>query len=228
MWHTSKAARMLIASTIILAGLIVSACSPLTAFNAIVPADRGAELAQSGVAYGPLPRQTLDVYKPEGKSGPYPVIVVFYGGSWNSGRRQDYAFLGRALASRDFVAVVADYRLVPEIRFPVFLEDAASAVVWAHQNAQNFGGDPGRLYLFGHSAGAYIAAMVALDGQYLKAAGASPAIIKGVAALSGPYDFLPLDVDSAKAAFGCSSWSFRLLLSALSFSTNGRLASKHR
>ena len=205
MWHTFKAARMLIAITVILAGLIVSACSPLTAFNAIAPADRGAELAQSGVAYGPLPRQTLDVYKPEGKSGPYPVIVVFYGGSWNSGRRQDYAFLGRALASRGFVAVVADYRLVPEIRFPVFLEDAASAVVWAHQNAQNFGGDPGRLFLFGHSAGAYIAAMVALDGQYLKAAGASPAIIKGVAALSGPYDFLPLDVDSAKAAFGQAS-----------------------
>lgn len=202
MWHSSKAPPMLVALTIILAGLIVSACSPLTAFNAIAPADGGAELAQSGVAYGPLPRQTLDVYKPEGKSGPHPVVVVFYGGSWNSGRRQDYAFLGRALASRGFVAVVADYRLVPEIRFPVFLEDAALAVVWAHKNAQTFGGDPARLFLFGHSAGAYIAAMVALDGQYLKAVGASPAIIKGVAALSGPYDFLPLDVDSTKAAFG--------------------------
>ena len=202
MWHSSKAAPMLVALTIILAGLIVSACSPLTAFNAIAPADGGAELAQSGVAYGPLPRQTLDIYKPERKSGPHPVVVVFYGGSWNSGRRQDYAFLGRALASRGFVAVVADYRLVPEIRFPVFLEDAALAVVWAHKNAQTFGGDPARLFLFGHSAGAYIAAMVALDGQYLKAVGASPAIIKGVAALSGPYDFLPLDVNSTKAAFG--------------------------
>lgn len=202
MWLDLKTAPLLIALTLLLAGFGLSACSPLTAFNAVAPADGGADLAQSGIAYGPLPRQKLDVYTPEAKSGTYPVVVVFYGGSWNSGRRQDYEFLGRALASRGFVAIVADYRLVPEIRFPVFLEDAARAVVWAHGNAQNFGGDPGRFFIFGHSAGAYIAAMVALDGQYLKAAGGNTSIIKGVAALSGPYDFLPLDVESTKAAFG--------------------------
>lgn len=195
-------ATALVAIAIALAAAAVSACSPLTAFNTLVPVDSGAELAQSGVAYGSHPRQKLDVYKPKGSVGPLPVVVIFYGGSWNSGRRQDYAFLGWALASRGFVAVIADYRLVPEIRFPVFLEDAARAVVWAHDNAHDFGGDPGRLFLFGHSAGAYIAAMVALDAQYLKAVGAAPSIIKGVAALSGPYDFLPLDVDSTKAAFG--------------------------
>ena len=197
-----KLAPALLAIAIVLAGLVLSGCSPLTAFNALTPADGGAELAQSGVAYGPHPRQMLDVYKPTSQSGPRPVVVVLYGGSWNSGRRQDYAFLGRALASRGFIAVIADYRLVPEIRFPVFIEDAALAVVWAHKNAQNLGGDANRLFLFGHSAGAYIAAMVALDAQYLKAAGAGPSIIKGVAALSGPYDFLPLDVESTKAAFG--------------------------
>ena len=199
---TAKYAALLAGIAIVLAGAAVSACSPLTAFNAIVPADGGAELAQAGIAYGSHPRQKLDVYKPVASTGPLPVVVIFYGGSWNSGRRQDYAFLGMALASRGFVAVIADYRLVPEIRFPVFIEDAAHAVVWAHDNAQNFGGDPSRLFLFGHSAGAYIAAMVALDGQYLKAVGAAPSIIKGVAALSGPYDFLPLDVSSTKAAFG--------------------------
>ena len=176
--------------------------APMTAFNAVVAADGGAVLAASSVAYGPLKRQTLDVYTPAGRTGSHAVVVVFYGGSWNSGRRQDYAFLGKALASRGFVTVIADYRLVPEVRFPAFLEDGARAVLWAHQNAGEFGGDTSRLFLFGHSAGAYIAAMIALDGQYLKAAGSSPAIIKGVAALAGPYDFLPFETSSAKAAFG--------------------------
>jgi acetyl esterase/lipase len=198
----SKTATMIFAGIILLAAIVLGACSPLTAFNALAPADGGSALAQSGIAYGSLPRQKLDVYTPVGVSGPRPVVVVFYGGSWNSGRRQDYAFLGKALSSRGFVVVIADYRLVPEIRFPAFLEDAALAVTWVHDHARSFGADPARLFLFGHSAGAYIAAMVALDGKYLKAAGASPAIIKGVAALSGPYDFLPLDVDSTRAAFG--------------------------
>lgn len=100
------------------------------------------------------------------------------------------------------MTVIADYRLVPDVRFPAFLEDGARAVLWAHQNAAQFGGDSGRLFLLGHSAGAYNAVMITLDGRYLSSTGSSPAIIKGVAALAGPYDFLPLDVSSTREAFG--------------------------
>lgn len=200
-----KQMTMFAVALILLTAIVLVARAPLAAFNALVPADTGAGAVKTGVPYGPLPRQTLDIYAPAGRSGRHPVVVVFYGGSWNSGRRQDYAFLGQAFASRGFVTVIADYRLVPEVRFPAFLEDGARAVAWAYQNAEQFGGDRDRLFLFGHSAGAYIAAMIGLDGHYLTANGSSPAIVKGVAALAGPYDFLPFDTDSAREAFGQAS-----------------------
>ncbi|HEX8261430.1 MAG TPA: alpha/beta hydrolase, partial [Allosphingosinicella sp.] len=128
-----------------------------------------------------------------------PVIVYFYGGSWNSGRRQGYAFAGRALAARGFVVVVPDHRLVPEARYPEFLRDCAAAVRWARRHASRFGGDGGRIVLVGHSAGAYNAAMLALDPSLL---GPDRAAIRGFAGLAGPYDFLPLDDPSTIAAFG--------------------------
>ena len=174
----------------------------MAVYNTVAPADAGSDLAKSDVTYGTHPRQKLDVYRPSGASASAPVVVVIYGGSWNSGSKSDYTFLGKALASRGFVAMIIDYRLVPEVRFPAFLEDCARAVVWAHDNAAQFGGDPSRLFVFGHSAGAYNAVMVALDAHYLSALGSDPKIIRGVAALAGPYDFLPLDVDSTKEAFG--------------------------
>jgi acetyl esterase/lipase len=192
----------LVSLVVALVPLGVAGCSPLTAYNALTPADGGAVLARSDVAYGRHPRQTLDVYVPANRPTAAPVVVAFYGGSWNSGRRQDYAFLGKALSAQGFVVIIADYRLVPEVRFPGFLEDSADAVAWTYRNAATFGGDPARLYLFGHSAGAYNAAMVALDGRYLRRAGIDPAVVKGVAALAGPYDFLPLDLDVTRAAFG--------------------------
>ncbi|MEQ1653899.1 MAG: alpha/beta hydrolase [Hyphomicrobium sp.] len=185
-------------------GLWMSGCSPLTAYNTLAPADSGGAAAQRDISYGQHARQKLDVYVPSEKQTGVPVVVVAYGGSWNSGSKDDYAFLGKALASRGFVAVIADYRLVPEVRFPSFLDDTAAAAGWALTHALEFGGDPGKLYLLGHSAGAYNAVMIALDGQYLRRFGASPSQIRGVIGLAGPYDFLPLAVDSTKAAFGQS------------------------
>jgi acetyl esterase/lipase len=182
--------------------LILSACSPLTIYNTLAPADREGLRASADVPYGEHPRQKLDVYIPATRVTGAPIVVFFYGGSWNSGDKADYAFVGKALASRGFVTVIADYRLVPEVRFPAFLDDGARAVVWAHRNASQFGGDPKRLFVVGHSAGAYNASMIALDGRYLQALGASQSIIRGAALLAGPYDFLPLEVDSTKAAFG--------------------------
>ena len=179
----------------------LAGCSGLSVYNRLVPSETNVDIAASDLAYGQAPRQRLDIYKPQSNPLAAPVIVFFYGGSWNSGRKEDYAFVGNAFAARGFVVVVADYRLVPEIRFPTFLEDCARAVAWVHNNIATFGGDPDRLFLLGHSAGAYNAAMLALDRRFLENAGLSMRVIRGIATLSGPFDFLPLDVASTRAAF---------------------------
>ncbi len=184
-----------------LLALSLAGCSPLGAFNAVIPKDRGVTVVARGVSYGPEPRQKLDIYAPPEGAGNNGVVVFVYGGSWNSGSKSDYAFAGRAFAAQGFVTMVFDYRLVPAIRYPVFVEDSAKAVAWAYRNAATYGGDQKRLYLVGHSAGAYNAMMVALAPQFLQAEGLSPSILRAAAGLSGPYDFLPLDVDSTREAF---------------------------
>lgn len=171
----------------------VAATSPLTVFNALVPADRGVSRVAAGEAYGSDPRQKLDVYRPVDHGGKLPVLVFCYGGAWNSGDRELYDFAGRAFAAAGFLTIVFDYRLVPEARFPAFVEDTAAAIAWASRNAQRFGGDGGRVFLVGHSAGAYNVALAALDRRYLDAQGLDPGVIAGVAGLAGPFDFLPLD-----------------------------------
>jgi acetyl esterase/lipase len=114
-----------------------------------------------------------------------------------------YRFVGAALAARGVMTVIPDYRLYPEVRFPAFMNDAAAAVAWTNANAARFGGDPHRLFLMGHSAGAQIAALLALDGSYLRADGLSPqSDVCGVVGLAGPYDFLPLESATLKAIFG--------------------------
>lgn len=180
----------------------VAASSGLAVFNALVPVDRGVERAVAGEAYGPDPRQQLDVYRPVTASGHLPVLVFCYGGGWNSGERALYDFAGRAFAAAGFLTIVFDYRLVPAARFPAFVEDTASAIAWASRNAARFGGDGGQLFLAGHSAGAYNVALAALDPRYLGHHGLDSGVIAGVAALSGPFDFLPLDVASTQEAFG--------------------------
>jgi len=183
------------------AAALTAACSPLSMFATLSPKDP-ATLAGRGQAYGEGPRQRLDVYAPRGPREKLPVAVFFYGGSWDSGRRQDYGWVGRALASRGFVAVVADYRIYPEVRYPGFLEDGAQAVKWAVDHAAQYGGDPERLVLLGHSAGAYNAVMLGLDGRYLAAAGVDPRHVKAIAGLSGPYDFLPIKSEIVERIFG--------------------------
>lgn len=183
------------------AAALAAACSPLSMFATLSPKDP-ASLGVRGEAYGPGPRQKLDVYVPRRQAGAAPVAVFFYGGAWDSGRRQDYNWVGRALASRGFVTLVADYRLHPQVRYPDFLEDGALAVRWATQNAARFGGDGERIVLVGHSAGAYNAVMLGLDPRYLKAAGVESGRIKAIAGLSGPYDFLPFEGVITPRIFG--------------------------
>ncbi len=181
-----------------------AACTPLGLFATLSPKDPATRVSR-GEAYGSDPRQTLDVYVPRGARGDAPMAVFFYGGSWDSGRRQDYNWVGRAMASRGFVTVVADYRVYPGVRYPTFLEDGAQAVRWTVDNAVRLGGDPRRLVLLGHSAGAYNAVMLGVDTRYLKAAGVDPASVKAVAGLAGPYDFLPLNDKVTNRVFGQAS-----------------------
>jgi acetyl esterase/lipase len=182
-----------------LLALLSAACSPLSLFNGLVPKDGGARKVASA-AYGDGPRRMLDVYAPTRRgTDTRPVIVFFYGGSWSSGERGGYGFVGRALAARGFVTVIPDYRLVPQVTYPGFVEDGAAAVRWARANAVRYGGDGDRIVLAGHSAGAYIAAMLAVDGRWL---GADRKAVRGLVGLAGPYDFAPFDVGASKAAFG--------------------------
>lgn len=188
-----------LASVAALAGC--SRLGTLNGLNDVTPGDSGTDKLRTDIAYGNDPRQTLDIYAPTG-ARKAPVVVFFYGGSWNSGRRQDYAFAARALAARGFVTVVPDYRLVPQARYPAFVEDGAPAVAWTAKNIADYGGDPGHIGVSGHSAGAYIALMLALDGRWLAKAGA-PGVIKAAVGLAGPYDFLPFEPGgAAEAAFG--------------------------
>jgi acetyl esterase/lipase len=181
--------------------LALSACSPLTAFNTLTPKDPAARIGQA-IPYGDNPRQKLDIYAPRGGIKAAPVVVFFYGGGWNSGRRSDYSFAAHAIAAQGFFTVVPDYRVYPEVRYPEFLKDGAQAVRWVQDHAAEYGGDPKIIMLAGHSAGAYNAVELALDQSFLKDAGVDVARIKGVAGLAGPYDFLPLDVQESKDAFG--------------------------
>lgn len=169
---------------------VLAACSPLKLLNSLTPGSTF--IKTPDIAYGSDPRQKLDVYQPRQAAAGAPVVVFFYGGSWNSGSRADYDFVGEALASRGMVVVLADYRLYPQVRYPAFLEDAAGAVAWTHEHIGGFGADPQRLFLMGHSSGAYNAAMLALDPRFLGEVGLTPQIIKGWIGLAGPYDFLPI------------------------------------
>lgn len=143
------------------------------------------------VVFDPAHQLALDVYRPLQAKGA-PVVVFFYGGSWKSGRRQWYRWVGEALAHRGLVVVIPDYRKWPRVKLEGFMRDAAHAVAWTRSHAGNYGGDPHALFVMGHSAGAHIAALLATDAHWLAAEGLRPRELAGVIGLAGPYDFLPL------------------------------------
>ncbi|MDB5473588.1 MAG: Acetyl esterase/lipase [Devosia sp.] len=177
------------------------AISILRIINMLSPGDTGSRKTARDVPYGPQTRQKLDVYAPKTTSRALPVVFFIYGGSWSDGDRRSYDFVGRALAAQGFVTVIADYRLLPQVEYPEFLEDCTAAFGWVVSNIERFGGDPGRLALVGHSAGAYNALMMALNARYLAAAGLSERV-RCVVGLSGPYDFFPFDGPITLRTFG--------------------------
>lgn len=168
--------------------------------NGFAPGEADVRRVATGVPYGPHSRQKLDVYAAP-SSTPQPIAVFLYGGGWTSGYRAGYRFAGQAYAAAGFTVIIPDYRLHPDAPFPAFVEDAAAAVRWAVDHASDIGGDPAQIVLIGHSAGAHIAAMVALDPQWLERAGVDPTAIRAVAGLAGPYDFHPFTDTIAQAVF---------------------------
>lgn len=160
--------------------------------DAAVGGGRGVALVGDAVPFGST-GQTLDVWRPSGDKAKLPVLIFWYGGGWVHGDRRAYAFAARAFAKAGFVVVVPDYRKVPGVRFPAFVQDGAQAVKWTRDNVARYGGDPARISVSGHSAGAYIAAMLTLDRRWLRAEGVDPAIIRAAAPMCGPYDFFPFD-----------------------------------
>jgi acetyl esterase/lipase len=184
--------------------LLVVGCTRVALFLANAPAAFGSYDRIAGLAYGDGPRARLDLYVPksaarEAAAG-LPVIVFWYGGSWTNGKRADYRFVGAALAQRGFVVAIPDYRLHPDVDFPAFTDDGAQAVAWLQEHAREYGGDPERMVLMGHSAGAHTAAYLALNQDALRKVGAEPTWIRGLVGLAGPYT-LKASSDFLRAIF---------------------------
>ena len=181
------------------AALMLAGCS--SAFFGVLNSGLDGRAPQS-VEFAPEHALALDVFRPRAGAYPAPVVVFFYGGSWQDGERADYRFVGDALASEGMLVVIPDYRKYPEVRFPDFMDDAAAAVAWARREAPRLGGDPERIILAGHSAGAHIAALLATDERYLEGVDVPASAIAGLVGLAGAYDFLPSDDEALQAIFG--------------------------
>jgi len=189
-----------IALTAALLVLLLSGCK--SAFFATVNA--GAAPFES-VTFLPEHRLALDVHRPTAGTAPAPIVLFLYGGRWQSGSRDEYAFVGQRLAEAGILTLVVDYRLYPQTRFPHFVHDSVAAIAWARDHAADLGGDPQRIFLVGHSAGAHIAALIGTDARYLAPIGMAPTDLAGVVGVAGPYDFLPLTDDDLKDIFGPES-----------------------
>jgi acetyl esterase/lipase len=190
---------LVLAAVALVAALTVVACGGLAFTAANAPALFGEFSRRADVAYGTRPRQRLDVYSPR-HAKDLPIIVFWYGGGWENGTKSQYRFVGAALAKAGYVAVLPDYRLYPEAKFPAFVQDGAEALAWVASHAEEIGGDPKRIYVAGHSAGAHLAAMLAYDRSQLERVGLPSDTVRGLIGLSGPYALDP-NTDTYRAIF---------------------------
>ena len=177
----------------------LAACSGTRILNALTPS--GGYGIATNIVFDAAHGLALDIYKPSGAKDA-PVIVFFYGGRWTEGRKDDFKFAAQALASKGFVAVLPDYRHYPAVKFPAFVQDAARAVQWTFQRIRGYGGDPAKVFVMGHSSGAHLAAMLALNPAFLKEAGGDRTQLRGMIGLSGPYDFIPITAPDMRDMFG--------------------------
>lgn len=177
----------------------LSACSGPALLNSL-SSDRGVEQA-TNIIYHDVTDGRLDIYAPKGANRA-PVVIFLHGGRWSDGDKSEYVFAGNALARRGYVAVVPNLRKYPQVRFPAFVEDAAQVLKWSRGNIATYGGDGQKTFIMGHSSGAHIAAMLALDEHFLKDVGGEREWIKGMIGLAGPYDFMPITAPDMRDIFG--------------------------
>ncbi|GAB2534334.1 alpha/beta hydrolase [Rhodanobacter koreensis] len=182
---------LLATALMLLGGALLTGCQAVLFSGLNATASKTGVVVQRGVVFDAVHQLALDVYRPSDASHA-PVVVFFFGGSWKSGKRQWYAWVGETLARRGLVVVIPDYRLWPMVKLDGFMQDAAHAVAWTHAHAGEYGGNPDDLFVMGHSAGAHIGALLATDAHWLNAVGMQPRQLAGFIGLAGPYDFLPL------------------------------------
>lgn len=158
--------------------------------------------------YGKETLNTLDIYIPDHSliaNTSLPVVIFFYGGCWGgctTFNKESYRYVAQALTSNKFIVVIGDYRRYPDVLFPGIIKDSKQIVEWVKTHIGQYHGDPKRLFLMGHSAGAHLAAMLTLNENYLESE--TYQSIKGFIGLAGPYDFLPLSKSYQKIIFGPS------------------------
>jgi len=179
--------------------ITLTACSGLKLLNFVTPSSD--YTTHQDIAYQPNDDKKLDVYVPVIPDAKHSVVVFFYGGSWQTGSKELYRFVGQSLAKQGYVTIIADYRTYPGAYFPAFMEDAAYALKWTYKHAEQYGGNKNRIFVAGHSAGAHIAMMLTLDQSYLQSIHAQPKWIHGVIGIAGPYDFLPFTDPKIKDLF---------------------------
>ncbi|MEK7952604.1 alpha/beta hydrolase [Luteolibacter soli] len=164
------------------------------------PAKVVRDLPYAGKGSGPL--RTLDLHTPDEKrEKPRPVFILIHGGGWRVGDKSNGHFAEpktQWLLDAGYDVASINYRLSPAVEHPAHVEDACKAIAWVQGHAAEFGGDPQRIYLLGHSAGAHLAALAAVDVERLKAAGADPAGIMGVVLLDGAGYDIPLEYPSLR------------------------------
>lgn len=196
---------------------LLSGCSAIQVVNTSSRI-HGAEIVQN-INFDANPRLSMDLYLPKRDSKTpvgqtTPVIMFFYGGSWNRGEKSEYEFVGRKLASMGYIVAIPNYRLYPEVKYPDFLIDGAQATAKLLEIIQ--GGtlkdlNPDSQVVFmGHSAGAYNAAMLALDDRWLGQEKLDrKQIVKGLIGMAGAYNIYPIAVEEVKPVFNHPNYPSR-------------------
>ncbi len=142
-------------------------------------------------------RQVLDVYSPE-KAKNLPVVFWIHGGGWQTGDKMSVQLKPKVFVERGFVFVSTNYRLLPGVDMATIVRDIAKSIHWVHDHIAEYGGDPKRLFIMGHSAGAQLAALICTDERYLKAEGLSLAITKGCVPVDGDTYDVPAMIETAE------------------------------
>ena len=200
-------AAILALGSIALATQNAQALSPLAIVNGITSS--GGVGVSKDILYGDQPSQDLDIYYPKPLAQAmksqsaidtsYPMVVFVHGGSWESGNKEQYAFVGQSLAQAGYVTAVVNYRKAPEYVYPDFVEDTAKAIAWSYENATKFHANPERLAVVGHSAGAFNAVAAVSNADFLAPYGVKPSDISAVVGIAGPYSYDFRKFDSASA-----------------------------